>query len=117
MDDGLRLIGKRIREIRIQRGLTQEIMAEKADVSIAHYSDIERGVTNFSVRILIRIAETLNVSTDELLRPDTHNTSAMFSRELLHILDSCTSKEQEHIKKALLEIKQAIVVSKDRTSI
>ncbi len=62
-----RQIVKRIRNIRKSKGLTQECLAELADISLTHMSLIETGTIEFSLPILIKISETLRVSTDELL--------------------------------------------------
>ena len=51
---GLEKIGKRIREERINRGLTQEQLAEQADISLNFMSLIENG-KNMSVQTLLKI--------------------------------------------------------------
>lgn len=60
-------IGKRIRYIRMEQGLTQEQMAELADVSTNYISRIELGNARFSLAVLIRVSNALNVSTDYIL--------------------------------------------------
>lgn len=42
----LRMVGLRIREIRTNKNLTQEELAELADISVTHISALERGVKN-----------------------------------------------------------------------
>src|ERR1017187_6884843 len=66
-------VGKRIAEVRDERGLTQRQLADKAGLSIAFLSEIENGKRNLSSRKLLRIADELNVSTDYLLRGE-HTT-------------------------------------------
>lgn len=65
--------GKRIKELRMGKGLSQEAAAEQLNVSGHHYSSIERGVRGCSLDLLIDLATFFNVSTDYLLlgkRPD-----------------------------------------------
>lgn len=49
-------LGKRIREKRLSRNLTQEALAEKADVGTTHISHIETGCTKLSLTTFISIA-------------------------------------------------------------
>ena len=60
-------LGKEIRELRRKRGLTQEKLAELADVSVPYISHLERGTKKPSLAVLIRLAEGLDVTVDRLL--------------------------------------------------
>lgn len=66
-------VGRRISDVREERGLTQRQLAEKAGISIAFLSEIENGKRNLSSGKLLRIADELSVSTDYLLRGE-HTT-------------------------------------------
>ena len=57
-------IGKRISERRKLMRLTQEQLAEQMDVSIQMISNLERGVKAIRIDNLIRLSQTLNISTD-----------------------------------------------------
>lgn len=57
-------IGKRISERRKMMRLTQEQLAEQMDVSIQMISNLERGVKAIRIDNLIRLSQTLNISTD-----------------------------------------------------
>ena len=60
-------IGQRIREVRMQRGLTQESLADAVDLSVTYISNIENVHTKVSLPTLVTIAQVLNVSVDYLL--------------------------------------------------
>lgn len=60
-------LGKRVKQIRKERGMSQEQLAEKIDVSVPHMSNIENGKTKFSLQVLISLANALQVSPDALL--------------------------------------------------
>ena len=60
-------IGKRIRAIRQERGMTQEETSERCDITLSFYGNIERGDKKMSVETLMKIAKGLSVSTDFLL--------------------------------------------------
>lgn len=56
-----------IRRIRKARKLTQEEMAGRLDISLTAYRDLEKGSTNLMNSNVIRIAELLDTSTEELM--------------------------------------------------
>ena len=60
-------IGKRIKQARINRGLTQEEMAEILDLSVTHYQNIEYGKYNIGNKHLAKICNLFNLSADYIL--------------------------------------------------
>ncbi|MBQ7522176.1 MAG: helix-turn-helix transcriptional regulator [Clostridia bacterium] len=64
---GLENLGKRIREERLNKGFTQEQLAEKVNISLNFMSLIENG-KNMSVQTLVNLANALDVSIDYLLK-------------------------------------------------
>lgn len=70
MDDDLRqLLGRRVRALRHAQGLTQEKLAERADMHWTFISGVERGLKDPRLNTVGRIAHALGVTIDELLRP------------------------------------------------
>lgn len=63
--------GRHLRQIRIQRRLTQEQFAEALDISVDFLSLIERGRSAPSFETLDRIAKRLRVSVSELFTFDS----------------------------------------------
>jgi transcriptional regulator with XRE-family HTH domain len=61
------LFGRRLRELRKAKGLTQEALAEAADLSGNYISDLELGLKVPSLTILVRLSEALDIGTPELL--------------------------------------------------
>mgnify|MGYP001464354373 CR=1 len=69
MDPGKRAnrrLGKRIRQIRLEIGWSQEELAYEADIATVYLSGIERGVRNPTVASLVRITEAMEVTLSEL---------------------------------------------------
>ncbi|HWD90736.1 MAG TPA: helix-turn-helix transcriptional regulator [Verrucomicrobiae bacterium] len=64
---GLNVLGQNVRKWREQKALTQEALAERADLDPTYISGIERGVRNPSVLSVVRIARALGVTTSKLL--------------------------------------------------
>jgi transcriptional regulator with XRE-family HTH domain len=68
--------GDRIREVREKRRLTQDQLAEKADVSKSFLSEVENDKRNAGAETLLKIANALGASIDYLLRGSVHETAA-----------------------------------------
>ena len=58
--------GERLKELRIERHLTQEELADKANLSAVFISNLERGINTPSFASLESIADALNVSAKDL---------------------------------------------------
>jgi transcriptional regulator with XRE-family HTH domain len=63
-------LGKNIKLLRTRRGLTQAILAEKANISIIFLSSVERGTKYPKPDILARVAKALEVEVFELFKGD-----------------------------------------------
>jgi transcriptional regulator with XRE-family HTH domain len=61
-------LGRNIKLLRANRNFSQALLAEKADISIAYLSKIERGIKYPKPDILSQIAEGLNVEVYELFK-------------------------------------------------
>jgi transcriptional regulator with XRE-family HTH domain len=64
--DVKRLIGGRIRQLRKERGLSQEKLGYESELHYTHIGSIERGEKNWSIDTLIKLAKGLNVDIGEL---------------------------------------------------
>lgn len=60
-------IGNRIRQIRRSKKWTQSKLAEAVGCSTANITNIEKAKTKLSLNMLVRIAEILEVSVDEII--------------------------------------------------
>ena len=56
-----------IRRVRKARKLTQEELADRLEISLTAYRDLEKGSTNIVNANVIRLAELLGTSTEELV--------------------------------------------------
>jgi transcriptional regulator with XRE-family HTH domain len=65
----LRKLGKRIRLLRVDREISQELLARAAGMSRNFVSSIERGAHGVDVVRLVRLAVALDVTLNELLPP------------------------------------------------
>jgi XRE family transcriptional regulator, aerobic/anaerobic benzoate catabolism transcriptional regulator len=66
-DAFLAALGRKVRELRDQRGLARKVLAEAADVSERYLAHLESGSGNASIVLLRRVASALNVRLTDLL--------------------------------------------------
>lgn len=58
--------GKRIRDVRKIKGITQEKLAEKSDIALSYIAMIEGGKRNPTLNFIIKIAKGLDVEIYQL---------------------------------------------------
>lgn len=85
-------VSKRIRELRIKKEITQEILSNKAGIDLSYLGKIERGQkNNISLELLDRIINGLEVSYDEFFSFESSNDE--LSR-IQHNISIANNKEQ-----------------------
>jgi transcriptional regulator with XRE-family HTH domain len=67
MQDWCAIVGKNVRRLRKQRGLTQEELAFEAEIDLTYVGGIERGKRNPSLLVMARIAAALSIPLPKLL--------------------------------------------------
>jgi transcriptional regulator with XRE-family HTH domain len=93
-------IGLRVRELRKAQNLTQEHLAEKAEISYKYLGEIERGEINPGIINLSKIARGLALPLKEIVNVDMESSSEESSlRE--EILGLLAGKIPDDLKKAL----------------
>ena len=60
-------LGLAIKELRLELGLSQEALAFEAGIDRSYIGGIERGEHNLALINLIKIAQTLGITSSELL--------------------------------------------------
>lgn len=100
---------ERIRLQRLQRGLSQENMADLLSLSTTAYGDIERGKTDLTISRLSQIAHVLDVApvtllTDEAVQTQVvDNPAAEIVNHELETLRLTVDKQQVELDKLRLE--------------
>jgi len=61
-------VGNRIRELRLAKGWSQQMLADHAQIERAHMTRLEEGKKEAGLRILERIADALEVGIEDLVR-------------------------------------------------
>lgn len=101
-------IGLRIREVRLQKKMSQAELAELSHINLPHISDIELGKKEMRLSTFVRIVEALQVSSDQLIRPNIPEVNMIQSNEFAQIMSDCTSSERESILRIVRELKSSL---------
>ena len=89
------LIGQRLKKIRLERNLTQEKLAEKANVSVAFLSRVERGSSHISLNRLTQLCDLLEISAGYILNGSASTSINYLNREFADLLRDCPPEKQK----------------------
>ena len=101
-------IGLRIRRIRKAKKITQEKLAEHANISTVYVSHIETGSAKPSLPVLVSLADALDVRVDALLYEKPRGGASIEVDEIAAILDSCTAAQAKIIADVVRATKQSL---------
>src|SRR5512135_44298 len=93
--DFLGEVGRRVRTLREQRGMTRKALAKESDVSERYLGQLEGGEANASILLLRRISSALNVSIAELLLREDRN--AVERRLITRFLERLPAHRMEDV--------------------
>ncbi|MEK3719236.1 helix-turn-helix domain-containing protein [Paenibacillus sp. FSL H8-0034] len=122
MSDFYKLVGAKIRILRKEKGLTQEQLAEKANLSYTYLTRLERDGRNLSLATIEKIANALESSPSELLQfHDLNLFEARADKKLVldNLYASLMKRSIEEIRiaqKISLEVLSAIDYGKNTKS-
>lgn len=98
------IIGKRLREIRLSKGFTQEYVANKVDVNTSHISNIENNRVKVSLSALVNICNALETTVDYVLNNQYTDSDSVLNQNILNELQKC----DEDMKVRILKIIQVL---------
>ena len=121
MADILKLFGKRVREIRKAQGLSQEELAERANLHNTYIGGVERGERNLSLKSIEKIADALKISANIFLEKNRrfvvseesegesyisrkNNALSPLDQEMLKLLSSLNNNELRNCIITILKI-------------
>lgn len=101
-------IGQRIKQQRMEKGLTQERLSEAIGVGPSHMSHIESGSTVPSLEVFISILNVLDCSADELLCRETKAGKPLLNSWLSEIIADCDPVETKILSDIVISAKQTL---------
>lgn len=98
-------ISKKIRELRIEKGYTQEYIADMADVNTSHISNIENNRVRISLPTLVHVCNALDTTVDYILSDEYVSASSALDHEILLEIQSCSDNTKEMLLKIIRAIR------------
>jgi transcriptional regulator with XRE-family HTH domain len=89
------MIGNRIKEIRTEKHLTQEYIANCTDVNVSHISNIETNKVKVSLTLLVNICNALDTTIDYVLENDYYASDSVTEQELCNTIKDMPKEKQE----------------------
>jgi len=108
MEIDYKAIGKRIKIARIKADLTQENLAETINLSPTHLSNIENGSTKVSLSSIVKIANALSVTADDLLCENVIKARVQFEKNIEELLKDCDDYEIRILRDVLEALKTTL---------
>lgn len=87
------VIGERLKKARLEKGFTQEYLAEKMNVSVAFLSRIERGSSHINLKRLTEICKLLDLSEGEVLNGSVTNPESYLVSEFNQLFKKCSPEK------------------------
>ena len=91
------IIGERLKKARKEKGMTQEELAEKLDISIAFLSRVERGNSKINLKRLTQVCEILGIPEGEILTGVSNKSQNYLDAEFAELLKNCSAEKQKLI--------------------
>ncbi len=96
MDQLVNIVGANIKEIRKQKKLTQEELAEKCGLQTSYLAGVERGDRNITLQTLEKISVGLEVNAKELFELESAiKTLPIETEQLIHMFASQLKTKSE----------------------
>ena len=111
MSLNFKVIGKRVKEYRGNKGLSQEEVAEMCNLSTSYISQIESGKKKASLKSLVKIGNILEIPTATLLNGNQDNESLEYKSKLMWIIEDCNDYEKQVIFDLVIALKRSLRIN------
>lgn len=104
------LIGENIRQLRKERGLSQEQLALRAEINASYMGQVERGEKNPTIDVLSKIAHALQKPIEQIVNVAAEgpvaNEAYSYADKIAHQLIGLSVKEQEAVYRFVKQLVQ-----------
>jgi XRE family aerobic/anaerobic benzoate catabolism transcriptional regulator len=98
LDDFLHEVGKRVKSVRAQIGLTRKELSKLSSVSERHLAQLETGGGNISLRLLRQIADATSTPIETFVKQDSNLDTFAYIRNRINEVDTdCQEEFLAHI--------------------
>ena len=115
MSEIAKTIGQRVRNYRINKGLSQEKLAELSGCHPTYIGQVERGEKNATLESIEKIASAMNISLAQLFEKIGVSLAQLFEKigesstdsypmKCYELVAAKSKSEQEHLYKMLVEM-------------
>lgn len=102
-------LGKRIKKQRLKNHLTQQKLGELVDVAPSNISHIERATTKVSLATLVKIANALGITLDQLVCDSSNPIAEIYiEQDIANLFQGCTLSEKRIIKEIVIAARKAL---------
>ena len=107
-------IGKRIHELRINSGLSQEKLALRANITTTYLGLLERNLKNPTVKVIEQICNQLNISLSEFFLDSVSSVQEedSLSLQIIAQINDRTREEKQIILQVIKDVMKLCDVSK-----
>lgn len=104
-------VGKRIRDLRLAKGLSQEQLALSADITPTYLGLVERNLKNPTLKVIEQICNSLNVSLSDFFS-DSYFEDKSLDSTTQQILSQLVNRTQEE-KELILQLTKDMLKLRD----
>lgn len=101
-------IGQKVKQIRLNKSVTQEQLAEAVGVGVTHISHLETGSGTVSLKVFLAIVNYLECSADEILCKEINVARPIVDSWLAELVADCDATEVKIIADTVSTLKQSL---------
>lgn len=99
-------LGIRLKQYRQKAHLTQEMLADRIDAATSTIAHAENGTSKPSLPLLLKVANVLNVTLDQLVCDSLPNVEAHLEKDIADLLADCSLSEKKIIRDIIMATKE-----------
>lgn len=104
MSEITKIIGRRVRNYRTEKGLSQEKLAELSGCHPTYIGQVERGEKNVTLESIEKITSAMNISLSKLFEKIGEDDFNGYPMKCYELVAAKNKAEQERLYKLLIEI-------------
>ncbi len=101
-------MGQKLKQARLQKGITQEQLAEAVGVGVTHISHLETGSGTISLKVFLAILNVLECSADDILCKELTVARPIVNHWLVELVEDCDKTEIKIISDTVTALKNTL---------